>query len=272
MTTPPASVIVLSFNTCALTLQCLSTFGPDLLDRGWQVILVDNASSDATVEIVSEHFSYVDVIRSERNLGFAGGNNLGLRRATGDCVFLINSDVIATADTLQALAHTLQSQTQVGAMSPGLITPGGVPQAFAFGSDPTPGYLIRRGLGTLLRREPMHRWDIEQPIDADWVSGACLCIRKATLEQVGLLDERFKLYFEDSDWCMRMRQAGWRVVYDPRFKVIHLGGASLPQRRDANQLYYRSMIQFYAKHYGTLSTTLLRLLLLPYTALMARRR
>jgi N-acetylglucosaminyl-diphospho-decaprenol L-rhamnosyltransferase len=269
---PPASLIVLNYNTRELTLQCLASAAPALDPRGWQIIVVDNGSSDGSVEAVQAQFPFAQIVCSERNLGFAGGNNLGLRQANGQVVFLMNSDVLAAAHTLQALAHQFETQPAVGAISAGLRTIDGEAQAFAFGDDPTLTYLVRRGSRALLRRGPLHRWDIDQPIETEWVSGACLAVRRAVIEQVGLLDERFQLYFEDNDWCLRMRQAGWKLIYDPRFTVTHLGGQSQPQRRIANQLYYLSLIKFYAKHYGAFKTLLLKCLLAPYQLLIALRR
>lgn len=272
MTTPSASIIVLSYNTCDLTLHCLASFAPALHGRGWQIIVVDNASTDGSTEAVQQQYPFVEVISSDHNRGFAGGNNLGLRQAQGEVVFLLNSDVLAAADTLQALAYELQIRPDVGLISAGLHTAEGEAQAFAYGDDPTLTYLLWRGAQALLRRGPLHHWDIDQPIETDWVSGACIAVRQQAIRQVGLLDERFGLYFEDNDWCLRFRQAGWRIVYDPRYRVTHLGGASQPQRRVANQLYYASMVKFYAKHYGAFNTLLLRLALAPYKLLTALRR
>lgn len=272
MIQPPASIIVLNYNTRELTLQCLASFAPALNRRGWQIIVVDNGSSDGSVEAVQAQSPFAEIVRSKRNLGFAGGNNLGLQQAGGQVVFLMNSDVLAAADTLQALAYQFEAQPAVGAISAGLRTINGEAQAFAYGDDPTLTYLLRRGSRALLRRGPLHRWDVDQPIETKWVSGACVAVRREVIQQVGLLDERFQLYFEDNDWCLRMRQAGWKVIYEPRFTVTHLGGQSQPKRRVANQLYYRSMIKFYAKHYGVFKTLLLKCLLAPYQLLIATRR
>ncbi len=267
-----ASIIILNYNTRALTMQCLASFASALNQRGWQIIVVDNGSSDGSAEALQAEFPFAEIIRSERNLGFAGGNNLGLRRSGGQVVFLMNSDVLAAADTLQALAHQFVVKPEAGVISAGLRTSSGEAQAFAYGDDPTLAYLLRRGCRALLRRGPLHRWDIDQPIETQWVSGACVAVRREIIQQVGLLDERFQLYFEDNDWCLRIRQAGWKVIYDPRFTVTHLGGQSQPQRQVANQLYYQSMIRFYAKHYGAFNTLLLRLALAPYQLLIAGRR
>ena len=267
----PGSIIVLNHNTRDLTLSCLHNFVAKLRAVGWEVIVVDNGSTDGSEQAIREAFADVKVIRSERNLGFAGGNNLGLCEAQGAVVILINSDVLAPAETLRDLADSLLAQPTTGAISAGLMTPEGRPQAFAFGADPTVGYLLRRAAYALLGLGAMHEWDIAQPVQVDWVSGACLAVRREVVQQVGLLDENFFLYFEDNDWCLRMRQAGWRVIYEPRLRVTHLGGVSQPQRRVANQYYYQGLVRFYRKHYGCGPALLLRLVLGPYQ-LLARLR
>jgi len=272
MSAPPASVIVLTRDTRELTLHCLASFAPEVDRLGWQIIVVDNASSDGTAEAVRTRFPFVEIVGGERNLGFAGGNNLGLRQAGGDAVLLVNSDVSAAAGTLQALAHELAARPDLGVISAGLRTAAGDAQPFAFGDDPTLAYLLRRGVRALARRGPLHDWDVDRPVETGWVSGACMGVRRAAIERVGLLDERFALYFEDVDWCLRIRRAGWKVSYDPRFPVTHLGGRSLPERRVADRLYCQSLVAFYAKHYGPLRTVILRCLLAPYRVLIAFRR
>jgi GT2 family glycosyltransferase len=264
---PFLTIVVLTHNTCNLVVQCLENFYDQAVRLGWQVIVVDNGSVDGTAHEITRKFPAVKLIRSERNLGFAGGINLGLRQATGQVIVLMNSDVLASAETLEAAAKALLAQPGVGALSPLLRAPNGKPQAFAFGEDQTPGYLLRRGLKALLGLGPMHRWDVGHPLEVDWVSGACMLVRREVVEQVGLLDERFFLYFEDNDWCLRMRRAGWRILYDPRFEVVHLGGASLPQRHRASQIYYQSLIQFTAKHYGSWKAGLLQILVNGYRIL-----
>src|SRR5512141_262423 len=128
---PPHSIIVLNYNTRELTLQCLALFAPALNHRGWQIIVVDNGSSDGSVEALQAQFPFVEIVHSARNLGFAGGNNLGLRQAAGQVVFLMNSDVLAAADTLQGLAYQFETHPNVGAISAGLRTTSGEAQAFA---------------------------------------------------------------------------------------------------------------------------------------------
>ncbi len=177
----------------------------------------------------------------------------------------MNSDVITKADTLISLVDTIRADPRIGAMSPGLLTADGKPQAFAFGSQVTPGYLIKRAIRRVLGLGYVHDWAIQEPIDVGWVSGACICVRRKVIEEVGELDEQFPLYFEDTDWGLRMRAAGWRVVYNPVLRVIHLGGASQIRGSVARKdLYYRSLLLFCEKHYGTGWKFFLRVLLALY--------
>lgn len=267
-TSVPATVIVLVYNTPDLLLQCLQSFYNASRTQGWQIIVVDNGSDEDMRPIIGEKFDGVEVIRSERNLGFAAGNNLGLRMAKGEFVILMNSDVIAQAEILESLAKALQREPQVGAMSPGLLTAQGKPQAFAFGAEASPGYLIRRGMRSLLGFSPLHDWSTKEPLEVEWVSAACLCVRRKAIQGIGVFDERFPLYFEDADWCMRMRAAGWKVVYNPHLQVVHLGGASQPRGPvNREELYYHSLVLFCEKHYGRGWKFLLRALLVVYRML-----
>jgi N-acetylglucosaminyl-diphospho-decaprenol L-rhamnosyltransferase len=267
----PLSVILLNFNTRDLTLSCLASISQTAQTEKWQLIVVDNGSTDGSAEAIAQRFPAIELIVSPTNLGYAGGNNLGLNRATGDAVVLLNSDVIAVPAVLGALADYLRTHQDVGALSPRLLTGAGIPQAFTFGNDPTFGYLLRRGARSLLGRGTLHDWGTDQPVTTDWVSGACLAVNRKVLEGVGGLDERFFLYFEDIDWCLRMRRAGWRVVYNPTLQVIHLGGTSQPQRHMANRLYYQSMLKFYKKHYNPFYVAVLRLALVTYVGLSRLR-
>lgn len=251
MNTPPspASVILLNYNTRALLVETLERISSPLLRAGWEIIVVDNGSSDGSVQEVAARFGDVHLIASTTNVGYAAGNNLGLREAQHDTFLLLNTDVIVTPEQLRALVQYLQGEPGVGAVSPGLRTVDGAAQAFAYGGDPSPAYLFRRSVRRVLRLGPLHDWDVKSPSDADWVSGACLAVRKAVYDQIGGLDERFFLYFEDVDWCARIRKAGWRVVYNPTIQVTHLGGQSQPRRAVANDFYSASMRTYYRIHY-----------------------
>jgi N-acetylglucosaminyl-diphospho-decaprenol L-rhamnosyltransferase len=268
----PATVIILVHNTPDLLLKCLEGFYSVCRFRGWQIIVVDNGSDESVRFIVEDKFEAIDVIRSERNLGFAAGNNLGLRRAKGEFVLLMNSDVVATAETLEAMVGILQGGPHLGAVSPGLLTAQGEPQAFAFGTDASPGHLIVRGIRFLLGLKSQHNWATQKSLEVDWVSAACICVRRTVINEIGELDERFPFYFEDADWCMRMREAGWKILYCPPLRVIHLGGASRPSGSvNKEDLYYSSLLLYCEKHYGRSWKYILRRFLAVYRILVKVR-
>lgn len=246
---PPVSIILVNYNTRDLLLAALERLAPAPAATHWQIIVVDNGSQDGSAQAVADRFPDVALLASAANRGFAAGNNLGLRLAQGDVFILLNTDVIVTGEQLQTLVAYLLSQPDLGAVSPGLRTLDGGPQAFAYGSQPSPFYLAARGLRRLLRLGAMHDWGVASPIEPDWISGACLAVRRAVYEQVGGLDERYFLYFEDVDWCVRIRRAGWRVVYNPAIQVVHLGGQSERTRTAANAFYTASLHTYYAEHY-----------------------
>jgi len=140
-------------------------------------------------------------------------------------------------------------------------------QPYAFGADPTLGYLLRRGWNRLVHHRSLHDWAIDTPQSVDWVSGACLLVRRQAWEEVGGFDEAFFMYFEDVDLCLRIRHAGWQIMYNQRVGITHLGGASEPGR----WLYYQSLEHFYRKHYGRLWGFAMRVTMGVYRVLSAWR-
>jgi N-acetylglucosaminyl-diphospho-decaprenol L-rhamnosyltransferase len=261
------SIIIVSWNTADLLADCLRSLlaEPDSTDS--EIIVVDNGSTDGSAEMAQREFPRVMLILNQYNLGFARANNQGIRTSRGEFLLLLNSDTVVPPMVLPALVAFMEEHPAAGVCSPRLLRPDGRPQAFAFGSDPTLSYLWRRGANYLLRRRPLHDWSTDRLQEADWVSGACLLVRRAAIEQVGSLDEAFFMYFEDNDWCLRMRKARWRVYYNPQVSITHIGGQSLARNPAAHQAYYRSLKYFYSKHYGRWQQFLLRLTLPVYRLL-----
>ena len=259
------SVIIVSWNTAAQLQDCIVSV---LASLPTQVIVVDNGSTDNSVEIVTHEFPHARLIQNQENIGFSRANNQGIAASTGRYVLLLNSDTIVKPGALTGLVEFMDTHPDVGIVGPRLLRPDSEPQAFAFGGDPTLGYLLRRGISHLLLKRPLHDWKTNQVKEVDWVSGACLLARREAIDQAGLLDENIFMYFEDNDWCLRIRQAGWKVYYNPHVEIIHLGGQSLKQNPAARQAYYRSLDYFYAKHYGPLARLALRACLMPYRLLV----
>jgi hypothetical protein len=269
-TSPDLSIIIVNWNTSEPLYECLTTLETSSLVERTEVLVVDNASTDGSADMVAREFPDVRLLRNTENVGFARANNQGIAATQSPYVLLLNSDTLMPPETLSNLLGFALCLPEVGACSPRLLGPDGEPQAFAFGGDPTPFYLMRRGLWRLLLRRPLHNWRTPHTRKVDWVSGACMLVNRAAIEQVGTLDEGFFMYFEDNDWCLRMRRGGWHIYYYPEADIIHMGGQSLAQNPEARRAYYESLRYFYHKHYGPLAQLWLHVALRVYRLLVSR--
>jgi N-acetylglucosaminyl-diphospho-decaprenol L-rhamnosyltransferase len=267
---PDISVVVVSWRTRELTLACLASLAADAARSGLDVetVLVDNASGDGTVEAVAAAFPAVRVVASGANLGFAAGCNRGLAIAGGRHVLLLNPDAEVPAGTLGALAGFLDATPRAGAVGCRLVSPSGAPQ-FSAGRFLTPfnQFAETIGLGRILPAAALRRSyrddELEaEAVEVDWVVGACLAVRRAALDEVGPLDERFFMYSEDEDLCYRLRSAGWTVHLLTRVRVRHVGGGSAAQAlgpmREAARA---SQTAFVRKHMGAGRAALFRILM-----------
>jgi GT2 family glycosyltransferase len=277
---PRLSVVTVNWNTRDLLHNCLASIASDpglslqaqrSANDGQRVeiIVVDNASADGSAEMVRAEYPEVELIVNAQNVGFARANNQGIRASQGQYIVLLNSDTVVPSGALAALAAFLEAHPEAGAIGPRLVWSDGTPQPYAFGGDPTLAYLARRGLNRILFHRYLHDWSTGAPRKVDWVAGTCLMIRREVLDRAGLLDERIFLYFEDNDWCLRMREAGWQVYYNPQVEIVHLGGQSAAKNPAARRAYYDSLQYFYRKHYGPLALGVLRLCL-PFYRLALR--
>ena len=245
----PLDVIIVSYNTRADTLACLaSVFAHPPRDLH-TVLVVDNASSDGTVEAIRGPWPAAKVVALERNVGFAAANNVGFRETTAPLVLLLNSDTTVPAGAIDTLVDRLDA-TGVVAAGPRLVNDAGRPEV-SFGRMLTPaveaGQLLRgrvaRSRAAWARRRTERHVSAEREVD--WVSGACLLVRRDAALAAGLFDERFFLYEEDVDFCAALRAHGGRVLFTPRATVEHRGGRSGAPRSGA---YDRSHLLFYDKH------------------------
>jgi hypothetical protein len=249
MNVPDLSIILVAYNGAALLRTTLRSVLDHTHDITYELIVVDNASPEREIEQLAHAFVPVQFMFLPNNRGYAVANNVGIRASAGRYVALLNPDTVLGDDTLSYMVQWLDEHPHVGAVGPQLVQPNGQPQAYSYGAAPSPWYLLRR-LWTHVRGEYLHAWHGDVAQDVDWVAGTCVVARRAALDQVGGLDERFFLYWEDVDLGMRLRQAGWRVVFLPTASITHTGGSSVGAR--AAYWYDRSLVQLYAKHYGGL--------------------
>lgn len=232
MARPLLSIIIVSFNTRELLRECLQAVFSRVALDDVEVIVVDNASRDGSPEMVRQDFPAVRLLARQDNPGFGGGNNVGVAAASGDFIFLLNSDAILRTDTPHRLAHWLQHHPDVACVGPRIVLPSGEVQPQAFGHLPSPWRLLMQALGGatagLPRLEGVDgRVRFGPEYTVGWLSGVCMCMRREHYLAVGGFDERFFMYGEDVALCGRLRRFGASVLLDES-DVMHYGGASSP--------------------------------------------
>lgn len=270
MTPPDIAVLIVNWNTRALLAECLASVVANSDGLCVQTVVVDNGSSDGSAAMVREQFSDALLIVNGENAGFVGGNN----QAYAACdphvryVLLLNSDAALRPGALQTLVGWMDAHPAVGACGPLLLNPDGSLQA-SWSRFPTVGSEMRGGqdrrfLGE--RRPPTLTADAIRALPSgqatDWIGGACLLVRRATLDRdLGgvLLDPTFAMYSEETDLCFRLKRAGWSVYFVPQAEAIHHGGQSSRQMAlQTLALLYRSKVLFFQRHYGPLPAAQLR--------------
>ena len=261
MSAPELSISIVSWNTRELLRECLGAIREDPRSAAWELFVVDNASGDGSADMVEECFPWVEVIRSRENLGFSGGHNLALARARGRYRLILNPDTRIDPGALGVMVDFADRNPAVGAVGPRLEDGRGNLER-SWGGSPGTLPLISHKL-LLHRLFPYRRLARLRSGAADvgWVTGACLMVRREAAEAAGPLDDGMFMCHEDVEWCMRLRSAGWRVVYLPQSRVVHHEGRSIRQRL-GEMLVVSQQSQYYLfqKHFGRGRLHLLRLL------------
>jgi GT2 family glycosyltransferase len=249
------SVIVVNWNTHDLLAQCLESVYAHPPSDEFEVFVVDNASADGSAQMVRERFPSVRLIKNHENVGFARANNQAIRESRGRYLLLLNSDTSVQPGVLYSMVRFLEEHPQAGAVGPKLLNPDGSFQA-SCADFPTllSELLLITGLAHLIvgpyapSPRPLPH-EAARPVD--WVAGAALLIRRSAIDQIGLLDEGYFLYSEETDWCWRLWQGGWEVWYLPNVAITHCAGASTRKRSATSyEQLYSSKVRFFANAYG----------------------
>jgi GT2 family glycosyltransferase len=250
----PIAIAIVNYNTREHLRECLATVQAEAPS---QVVVVDNASSDGSIEIVRDTYPWVVLHANKTNLGYGAAANQAIASCTAEYVLLLNSDTLLQPGTLQALSTYLDLHPRAAIVGPRLVNPDGSLQASCH-AFPTPlnTLLVNTTLGRLIGYVPMlrnyhlHTWPHIQARVVPWVKGAALAIRREAFNAVDGFDASFFLYFEETDLCSRLGAAGWEVHFAPVTTIVHAGGASTMQlRTDTAIQFFASLRQFYQRHY-----------------------
>jgi len=254
------SVITVTWNAKKYVDECLSSLD-HVEEFPREVIVIDNASTDGTPDLIAEKFPSFQLVRSDRNLGFAKANNIGIRNSHGKYVCLVNSDVVVPKGCLTSLMQFMESNPEVGVVGPQMLGPAGNIRRSAMRfpsllSSVARSFSLDRSpwLSRVFHAQMMTDFSHDRQAEVDILNGWFWMIRREALSEVGLLDERFFIYGEDMDWCLRFRKAGWKIVFFPGASAIHYGGASssaAPVRFYVEQ--QKADFQYWAKHHSALA-------------------
>lgn len=255
------SIIIVNYNTKELLKQTIQSI-INAVNLGnnikYEIIVSDNCSCDGSIEMLKEEFKQVILIQNKNNLGFSKANNVAIKRAIGKYILLLNSDTVVVNDCLVKCVSYMNDEKNIGALGCKVMLANGKLDHACKRGFPTP----RTSLYYMLR---LHKFfpdnkkfgqytldylDENNINEVDSLTGAFMMVRREVIDKVGLLDEEFFMYGEDIDWCFRIKEAGFKVVYFPKAEIIHYkGGSSKRKKNKTIYEFYRAMYLFYRKHY-----------------------
>lgn len=259
------SVVIVSWNTCELLASCLQSLFETAAGLAPEIIVVDNASTDGSADMVRNRFPQVRLIENADNIGFARANNQAIARSQGRYVLLLNSDTEVRPEAVETLVRFIDETPRAGGAGPYLLNADGTQQPSCYPLlTPWREFWRLLFLERVWRRATydMARWDTTTPREVGVIKGACLLVRREALDQVGMLDPQYFMYSEELDLCYRLQQAEWHLYWVPGARVVHYGESSTRQMAQAMYVQlYRSKVQFYRKTGGRARARLFKMLL-----------
>lgn len=258
---PALSIILVCWNNKDYLEPCLNSLYGGGLRSSFDVVVVDNGSTDGSQAMLREKFPEVKIIQNDRNVGLGKASNQGIEATQGRYILLLNNDTLVNGPSLDRMVDYLDSNPRAGGAGGRLLNPDG---SFQAAGNKFPSmfeeFLITTRLGAMIWPGYPDRGYPDRVEAVDWIGSACLLVRRAALDQVGLLDEEYFIYGDEADLQYRLKKAGWQVYYLPDVTTIHYGGRSM-NRWSRRKMVYRGKMLFYQKNYGPLRTGAMRVML-----------
>ncbi len=270
------SIIIVNYNTKDLLKASLNSIKQNTHNIDYEIIVIDNHSKDNSVTMIEEQFPDVKLVKNSYNAGYSKANNQGIQIAKGKYILLLNSDTEVKESALNKAVQFMEERTDVGICGFKLLNEDGSIQ-LSCRSFPTFSTALFNRYSIITRLFPNNKyskeyllldWDHNEIREVDWVSGACMLIRRNVIEEIGILEEKFFMYSEDVDLCYRAKERGWKIVYYPFSEVMHYIGKSSENRQLLSIFErHKSMYIYYKKHY---SREILFMDLITFSAILVR--
>ncbi len=267
---PDVSIIIVNWNTKDFLRDCLKSIYENTKNLDYEIFVVDNASGDGSAKMVEEEFPKVKSIKNKENVGFAKANNQVIKESKGKYILLLNPDTIVSTHAIKKMVEFMEDHPDVGVLGPKLLNPDSTlqPSCRSFPTLLTAFFeetLLNRLFpkNRIIGKYKMGYWKHSDIREVDQPMGSALMVRREAVDEVGLLDEQFYMYYEEVDWCYRIKKRGWKICFIPQAQIIHHGGAATNKNKSKSLVEtYRSMYKFFRKHYGRLSIVLLKSLVM----------
>jgi len=246
------SIIIVNWNTREALLNCLNAIYGTIKDIDFETFVVDNASTDNSQKAVKDFFPSVKLIENKENLGFAKANNQALKLMKGEYALLLNSDTITTDGAITKILRFMELNRNVGICGGQLLNKDGTKQrSFDNISTPLTDLINNTALRIIFPKKYLGRkCKFDKPVEVESIIGACMMVRKKAIDNVGLMDENFFFYYEDMDWCYRMKKRGWNISFYPDAFIYHIRGESSKQLNEKATIeFLKSKYYFFKKHY-----------------------
>jgi N-acetylglucosaminyl-diphospho-decaprenol L-rhamnosyltransferase len=258
---PALSIVLVCWNNKAYLDPCLKSLYDTGMRNSFDVVVVDNGSTDGSQKMLAEKYPQVKLIQNDSNLGLGKASNQGIDATRGKYILLLNNDTLVNGAAFDDMVDFLDQHPRAGAVGGKILNPDGSTQCCYYHfSTLWEEFLIASRLGEKFRPGYPSVMNGDEIRQVDWLTSACLMVRRATLDEVGLLDENYFIYGDEVDLQYRIKKAGWEIYYLPQATTIHYGGRSMT-RWPRRKLVYRGKLLFYKNHYGAIKTSILRVML-----------